>query len=291
MEEQKKHGKKHDEDTKAMMHLAKKQKEEHLNAEEAEKLYGDEQPYERIRLENEVRFYRDQMGSSLIEIGKRLLRMKAQEGHGGFLHILENVGMAERSAQYAIRAAQRFSNTKSISYLGSTKLIVLSVLEDDDIQTLEEGGRVAGVNLDEIEYMSTRELKTALRKEKDERKKDRDALEATIAVKNETLNAMELKAIHRPPSTKVQVAQAELDEYRPTLFSAILSGVSDIKKAQDIFDRCCRAEGVNVDQLLALVRSLSNELLSLKNSVDEFGYLIDNPYPIKEKLPCIHNLP
>ena len=45
-------------------------------------------------------------------------------------------------------------------------LLAMVVLEDDEIQELNDGGSVRGVTLDEIDRMSARELREALRKEK-----------------------------------------------------------------------------------------------------------------------------
>ena len=51
----------------------------------AEELYGDGMPYELERIENELRFYKEQAGIAFVEMGKRLIRIKAHEGHGGFI--------------------------------------------------------------------------------------------------------------------------------------------------------------------------------------------------------------
>jgi len=83
----------------------------------AEELYSDGLPYEIERIKNEIRFYQAQAGESLLEMGKRFIRIKAHEDHGRFLTTIENVNMTARSVQYAMAAAIKFSNTKSISHL------------------------------------------------------------------------------------------------------------------------------------------------------------------------------
>jgi hypothetical protein len=143
--------------------------------ESAEQLYSDGMPYELDRIENEIRFYQDQAGVALLEMGKRLIRIKAHEGHGKFLESLDRLGMAPRSAQYAMLAAQKFSNTQTTAFLGNEKVRALSVLEEDDIKTLELGGEVQGMTLDDIEKMTVRELRNNLRTEREKAKKEKEA--------------------------------------------------------------------------------------------------------------------
>jgi hypothetical protein len=120
----------------------------------AEELYGDGMPYEIDRIENQIRFYQNQAGSSLLKMGKSLIRIKAHEEHGRFMKTLENAGMSYRPAAYAMAVASKFSNVKSISHLGATKMIALSVLEEDEIDTLAKGGDMNGMTLDDTSARS-----------------------------------------------------------------------------------------------------------------------------------------
>lgn len=255
------------------------EKNHELSVIQAEEQYGDGQPYERIRLENEVRFYQDQVSSSLIEIGKRLIRLKTQEGHGGFLVVLENIGMTERPAQYAMLAAKKFSNTNTCSYLGGAKLRALSVLEEDDIQTLEEGGEVAGVTLDEIERMTVRELKAALRKEKDLRKKEKTAQEQTIAQKEEKLNDLERELRYRELPTKEELAKATLDNMAGSFFIPLVVAIENLHKALKAIDEIQKIEGITLQPLEALIEQYSYEFTALTNIKDELLDAVDSICP------------
>jgi hypothetical protein len=174
----------------------------------AEELYADGMPYEIDRIENEIRFFQDKAGEALLEMGKRLIRIKAHEGHGKFLESLGRLGMAERSARYAMSAARRFSNRQSIADLGTTKMIALTVLDDDEIETLEKGGSVKGMTLDDIDRMSTRELREnfrkdreLLKKEKEARKKDHAAFEQSMLQKDAKINEMDMRLAGQEPPT------------------------------------------------------------------------------------------
>ena len=132
--------------------------------ETAERLYSDGLPYEIDRIENEIKFYQDQAGQSLIEMGKRLIRIKAHEDHGRFMRAIKNVGMADRSVNYAMAAARMFSNSPTLANLGQSKVKALTVLDEESIKILEDGGEAKGITLDAIDKMSVRELRETLRK-------------------------------------------------------------------------------------------------------------------------------
>ena len=194
----------------------------------AEDLYGDGMPYELERIENEVRFYQDQAGTALLEMGRRLIRIKAHEGSGKFLESLDRLGMAPRSAQYAMLAARKFSNTQAPAYLGSEKMRALAVLDEDDIKTLESGGEVGGMTLDDIDRMTSRELRANLRKEKerakkekDARKKEREAFEKSMTQKDAKINELDMKLSNRDLPTKEQIAAVALEDLRRKLFEEI----------------------------------------------------------------------
>ena len=185
----------------------------------AEEQYGDGMPYELERIENQVRFFRDQAGIALLEMGKCLIRIKAHEGHGRFLTSLESLGMSERAARYAMEAARRFSNRQSIADLGPTKMIALTVLDDEEIGKLESGGEVAGLKLDDIDRMTVRELRENLRKEREKvkkekefRKNERAAFEQSLTQKDSKLNQMDILLKGQDLPTVEQAALAVLNE-------------------------------------------------------------------------------
>lgn len=144
-------------------------------------IYGDGLVYNRARVVDETRFYMAQSAETMLEAGKRLIILKEHEPHGEFIHIVESqLGMAARTAQQIMQAAIKYCSPKldskrqAFATLGKTKLFELMVEDDDDLSELADGGSVAGMNLDDIDRMSVRELKKALRDAREEREaKDR----------------------------------------------------------------------------------------------------------------------
>ena len=118
-------------------------------------------------VEDEIRFYQRCTAEAVMELGKRLLILRELTPHGEFGLHLDMLGFAHRTAQKFMASALKFSNTYSNTLLkaagSQTKLLELLVLDDGEIDALERGESVRGVNLDKIETMSVRELKAALR--------------------------------------------------------------------------------------------------------------------------------
>jgi len=111
------------------------------------------------KLTSEILIYKQQTAQNIIEIGKRLIEAKEMLPHGEWLPWLqEKVEFTERTAQRFMKAANEFSNTTSMSYLGTTKVFALLDLPEDQRQDFIESNPV--------EDMTTRELKAAIAEKK-----------------------------------------------------------------------------------------------------------------------------
>jgi hypothetical protein len=248
----------------------------------AEELYADGMPYELERIENEIRFYQDHAGTALLEMGKRLIRIKAHEGHGKFLESLDRLGMAPRSAQYAMLAARKFSNTPTLAHLESSKLKVLSVLDDDDVQKLGSGGEVKGLNLDDIDRMTVREARETLRKEREKRKKEKRAQEEAISRKEEKINELEQKLRYQEPPTREQIARAALDDLTRDYTVALGEVNSSLRRAHALLVTAEKIEGVNVQQLSEWLNQFDMEMRAFTDLHQAWTDEIDNAGPIKD---------
>lgn len=150
--------------------------------------YGDGQEYDRHRVVSEIKFYMDYGAKAMLEAGKRLVFMKESETHGDWLSLVEEMGLSARTAQKMMQAAVKFllpnHGNERLLELPATKLWELAVLDDGEIKELAKGKTVAGLELDEIETLSTRELRDRLR----EAQKTVDAKDRVIAQKNKKLD-------------------------------------------------------------------------------------------------------
>ena len=164
---------------------------------EIDSIYGDGFPYETTIVINEARFYLQQSADAMLEAGKRLILLKEHEPHGEFIQALEQIGIAPRAAQKMMQAAVKFSGSrKSIAAtLNKSKLLELMATDDEELDHLAEGGTLAGHTLDEIECMTTRELQTALRKEREKRKQDKETSDRLLTSKNKKIDELD-KRVH-----------------------------------------------------------------------------------------------
>lgn len=115
-----------------------------------------------------IRFYQHRTAEAALEIGKRLLVLKEISPHGEFSPAIEHLGLDLRLARRFMTAALKFSKSTTSSLLAraeisQSNLLELVVLDDEELAALADGESVCGIELDDAERMSTRQLRAALR--------------------------------------------------------------------------------------------------------------------------------
>lgn len=210
-----------------------------------------------------ARMYQDQMASGMLGLGAQLLLMKENEVHGNFMAAIEQLGLSVRSADYAMAAADKFGDSPTLANLGSSKLKALTVLDDDSVAHLAEGEEVEGLGTaDDIAKMSVRELRAALRKEKQERQEERTALEEVVRKKESTISELEMEVAGRQPFTKERIADNLLAELRVPIMRELAAANESVRRCIQIVEQAQKIDGVNVDQLTNFSEQC-NELFSL----------------------------
>ncbi|MGG2141984.1 DUF3102 domain-containing protein [Symbiopectobacterium sp. RP] len=195
--------------------------------------FGDGLPYERERIVHEARFYMAQSAEAMLEAGKRLIILKENEPHGEFIKIVtEKLGMARRTASLIMKAALKYtspalqSNGQTLAHLGKAKLFELMTEDDEDLAELAEGGTIAGLTLDEVDRMSVRELRAALRKDEAALKRSQQL----VAEKEKQLQQLSQKLTGKISSTTTSNEQAPLDTQQWVTLT--LEGVGDRLKSE-----------------------------------------------------------
>lgn len=183
-----------DESQQALLQSTANQLAEHSN--EVMNAFGDGLPYERNRIVNETRFYMAQSAEAMLEAGKRLVILKEHEAHGEFENILQaQIGIPERTAQRMMQSAIKYlspalqSKAPALALLGKTKLFELITEDDEQLAALVDGGTIAGMSLDDIDRMTSRELRKALR----EAREDIAAKDQVIGDKNRKIDEVSTK--------------------------------------------------------------------------------------------------
>jgi hypothetical protein len=78
------------------------------------------------------------------------------------------------------------SKRQALAVLGRAKLLDLMVESDDDLEALADGGTLAGHTMDDIDSMTSRQAKSALR----EARAERVATDRLIETKNKTIDKL-----------------------------------------------------------------------------------------------------
>lgn len=110
----------------------------------------------------------------MFELGQSLIVLKEHMTWKQFADVCEVLGMSIRAAQQLVQATQRFATPQmqkalpKLMDLGKSKLLELLVEEDVTLAGLAEGGEVNGMTLDDVDRMTVRELRVALRENREQ---------------------------------------------------------------------------------------------------------------------------
>ncbi|HAV1716357.1 TPA: DUF3102 domain-containing protein [Enterobacter hormaechei subsp. steigerwaltii] len=238
--------------------------------------FGDGLPYERDRIVHETRFYMAQSAEAMLEAGKRLVILKENEPHGDFIDIVESqLSLSKRTAQVMMQASLKYLSPKlepkaqALALLGKTKLFELMTEDDEDLVELADGGTIAGMSLDDIDRMTSRELKAALR----EARETSAAQQRVLADKNEKIDSLSTKLekksrIQPPkPDEEVKKMRAEVTALAVEAESAIAVRLSSA------FETLCAYCAENMidtprDFMAGLVCQLESTARSLRSTFD-----------------------
>lgn len=238
--------------------------------------FGDGLPYERDRIVHETRFYMAQSAEAMLEAGKRLVILKENEPHGDFIEIVTGqLGLPKSTAHRMMQASLKYlapsleSKVPALGLLGKTKLFELMTEDDEDLVELADGGTIAGMSLDDIDRMTSRELKAALR----EARETNAAQQRVLADKNEKIDTLSTKLekksrIQPPkPDEEVKKLRAEVTALAVEAESAIAVRLSSA------FETLCAYCAENMidtprDFMAGLVCQLESTARSLRSTFD-----------------------
>lgn len=108
---------------------------------------------------------------AVLEMGRGLMVLKAACAHGEFRSRLDVLGIDVTVAKKLMASARKFSNGATSHHLlkaaaSQSKVFELLVLDDEQIEELELTGQTGELTLDDVATMSVKELRGALRKER-----------------------------------------------------------------------------------------------------------------------------
>lgn len=149
----------------------------------------------------------------MYEIGRVLCWVRANEPAEEFVALLDQVGMEKRLAQKLMQTFRKFSAALTgeqrdrVLGLGRSKLLELVALDDEELQELAEGESDLGT-IDEVDAMSTSELRAAIRREREQRFAEGEAKQKRLDDRNRRIDVLENELEKLQHGTKDERARA-----------------------------------------------------------------------------------
>ena len=154
--------------------------------------WGNGEAYNEDRWIERGRQAMRQTVEGMFELGRVLIVLKEHMTWEKFADVCEVFGMSVRAAQQLTQATRRFATPQmqkaqsKLMELGKSKLLELLVEEDETLTELADGGEVNGMTLDDVDRMTVRELRAALR----ESRETAEAKDKIIADKNKKVDEL-----------------------------------------------------------------------------------------------------
>lgn len=147
-------------------------------------------------LENSAREAIRRIGMGIFELGGYLLLLREACEHGQFLPALERLGLSPSAASRYMTVTRRFSanvaTSQSLEAIGMSRLVELLPLDDEQMEDLTAIGQTGELKLDDVASMSVKELRAAVRRER----QDHEATRGVLDKKNERIDKLERKLVH-----------------------------------------------------------------------------------------------
>lgn len=272
-------------DTRVMELAVQQQNEKILTVQELDSKYLPEgESYNLYICMTRAKDAENAAGEALIALGQQLALIKAHESSEQFHAAMDSLDVSWRTANYAMAAARKFSNSPLGAKFGRTTLKVLSVLDDEQIATMEETGFLPGVgSVDEIQHMKRKELEEALRKEKEERQKERDALESIVRKKESKISELEMEIAGKQPPTKEELAEQELKDVRKQMIIMFSEMNTTLDELNALLDKAQTLDGVTVDLLQSLSDGVAEFYSLFDDKYQDFNQDMENIRPLKKE--------
>ncbi len=229
----------------------------------------------------EIIILKDQTAQNIIEIGRRLIEVKENLGHGEFLNWLnDKVEFSRYTANRFMKIATEFSNVSAVQHLGSKKLFLLAGLEEEDRQEVMQENNV--------EDMTTRELEKAVKEKKEIKKQLEEeqeySQELQNAIKQKEEQIRKLKTeIENVTKPEVQVIEKEVvrevvpndlilekearEKELQQLREMLKTTEKRAEKAENILSRMKLDKEINQEKVYSSTK-LENLLVNIKDFLD-----------------------
>ena len=231
------------------------------------------------------RFAVRQTMEGMFELGRTLIVIKEHTPHGRFTEIISTeFGLHEREARRLMNATLRFIDPKMKSAqprlmtLGKSKLLELLVEDDDTLLELADGGDINGHTLDDVDRMTVKELRLALRESRD----TAEAKDKLIADKSRKIDELAEKLTKKQGSLK-EPAPADVGSELAMQLGSLEVGIrSQVSRLKEMFEQMS-AHGAahGFDHAPAMVGSLNQIIRDCELLREQFALPREAPTDAK----------
>lgn len=173
---------------------------------------------------------------NMLQLGRVLTEVKALLPHGQWLSwIAQNAGMSDRTAQDYMRAWRLMGDNPNAAQLGPSKIIALLATSDEEREAL--------LNNYDVPAMSTRELKAAIRAQREELRAEvkAEAVAEARADMQAALDASEAAEARSEEALKEAEARiAALEGTEPNIPQDMLDELEEARRSSDHFAELAR---------------------------------------------------
>lgn len=202
----------------AAQDLAHQRAAEDKDREKLLKPYDDGLPFDLARYTRRIQGHGALMLEAAIEIGKDLIRVRAELEHGQFASWLdESLSMSHQRASECMRIAQRTVESGSpdarrfllqMAAGSKSKMLMLLDVSDGEAEAAMESGEFLGKPTEEVPAMSFREMAAALKKEKDRNLRnlqEKDDYKQKYLNEKARREAVEMSRAHMPSTRRIDL--------------------------------------------------------------------------------------
>lgn len=217
----------------------------------------------------------------MFELGRALIVLKEHTEHGRFMEIVKSqFGIGHNETARLMSATQRFATPQmqkaapKLMDLGKSKLLELLVEEDVTLVGLAEGGEVNGMALDDVDRMTVRELRLALR----ESRETAEAKDKVIADKNKKVDELAEKLEKSKKTVKEPKAEDVGSELLMTLGSLEVGIRSQVSRLKEMFGQmAAHTEATGIDHRAKMVGTLNQIILDCEHLRSGFNLPTEAP--------------
>ena len=217
----------------------------------------------------------------MFELGRALIVLKEHTEHGRFETIVkEQFGIRGSESARLMSATKRFATPQmqkaapKLMDLGKSKLLELLVEEDVTLVGLAEGEEVNGMTLDDVDRMTVRELRVALR----ESRETAEAKDKVIADKNKKVDELAEKLAKKQTVVKEPKAEDVASELAMQLTSLEVGIRSQVSRLKDLFDQLnAHREAHGINHTAKMVGTLNQIILDCETLRESYALPSEAP--------------